>query len=95
MISHYNFINYLSFILSDLGKHLLLTIKICLQILGKRVQEDLLEIVVLGKDPADETDEFVGILQGVTAGVDQTDLVRQLKHVLGALVNEDHVSVHL
>jgi len=38
MISHYNFINYLSFILSDLGKHLLLTIKIYLQFLGKRLK---------------------------------------------------------
>ena len=39
MSSHYNFINYLSFILSDLGKHLSLTIKKYLyQILGKRLK---------------------------------------------------------
>ena len=64
-------------------------------ILDEGVQEDLLQIMILREDSADEADEFIPVLQGITAGVDQTDPVVELIHVLRAFVDVDDVSVDL
>ena len=52
----------------------------------KAVKIHLLQIMILRDDTADKTDELIRVRNEVVRNADQTDLVVQFIHVLGAFV---------
>ena len=61
--------------------------------LKETVKIQFFQVMVLGNDAADETNEFIAVLNALVFHVDETNLVVQLIHMLGALVQINDISL--